>query len=305
MNVSREFRIKKLRAMLLAMEPSRVADRFSPDSLEIFEQAPETFDCPVDDGSWKSFKAGDFWGARNQWAWFRARATVPASWKDRYVEIRVVNERRYLETIELGPMMAAGPEGQLFVDGERIGALDAYHDAVRVPMQAGETYDIRASLFAARVDCRHILKSFELCCIDPDTEALYQDLRVLLDVIEEISEENRASQTLLPIAETAFARLDLREVRRWPGPDEENRDPHGEAFYASVPSARQYLREAIAALPDQDVPTIIAVGHAHIDLAWLWPMRCTKHKDANTFVTQTRLLDEHPDWLFHQSSTQA
>src|SRR5260370_612011 len=43
---------------------------------------------------------------------------------------------------------------------------------------------------------------------------------------------------------------------------------------------------------------ISAVGHAHIDTAWLWPMREAKRKCARTFSTALALMDEYPDFRF-------
>ncbi len=49
---------------------------------------------------------------------------------------------------------------------------------------------------------------------------------------------------------------------------------------------------------------MLAVGHAHIDLGWLWPIRVTHHKVVRTYATQVRLLKEYPDWVYQQSSPQ-
>ena len=43
-------------------------------------------------------------------------------------------------------------------------------------------------------------------------------------------------------------------------------------------------------------------GHAHIDLAWLWPYAETRRKLRRTFSTTMNLLDAHPDFLFNQST---
>ena len=41
---------------------------------------------------------------------------------------------------------------------------------------------------------------------------------------------------------------------------------------------------------------ITAVGHAHMDTAWLWPLRETIRKLARTFANALALLDDYPDW---------
>ena len=46
---------------------------------------------------------------------------------------------------------------------------------------------------------------------------------------------------------------------------------------------------------------ITAVGHAHIDTAWEWPLREGKRKVARSWSTQLALMDEFPDYVFAAS----
>jgi len=46
---------------------------------------------------------------------------------------------------------------------------------------------------------------------------------------------------------------------------------------------------------------ITAVGHAHIDTAWEWPIRESKRKVARSWSTQLALMDEYPDYVFAAS----
>ena len=46
---------------------------------------------------------------------------------------------------------------------------------------------------------------------------------------------------------------------------------------------------------------ITAVGHAHIDTAWEWPLREARRKVARSWSTQLALMDEHPDYVFAAS----
>lgn len=50
--------------------------------------------------------------------------------------------------------------------------------------------------------------------------------------------------------------------------------------------------------------TISAVGHAHIDLAWLWPLRETIRKGGRTFATALAMMDRYPDYVFGASQPQ-
>ena len=53
------------------------------------------------------------------------------------------------------------------------------------------------------------------------------------------------------------------------------------------------------------VGSLLLTGHAHIDLAWLWPVAETRRKDRRTFSSVLRLMDEFEDFTFNQSSAQA
>ena len=48
-------------------------------------------------------------------------------------------------------------------------------------------------------------------------------------------------------------------------------------------------------------PVFYAIGYAHLDLAWLWPMAETHRKTSRTFAAQLRLLEEYPEYRFLQS----
>jgi alpha-mannosidase len=41
-----------------------------------------------------------------------------------------------------------------------------------------------------------------------------------------------------------------------------------------------------------------AVGHAHIDTAWLWPIAETARKSTRTFASAIRLMEEYPEYIF-------
>ena len=50
--------------------------------------------------------------------------------------------------------------------------------------------------------------------------------------------------------------------------------------------------------------SMTAIGHAHIDLAWLWPIRETKRKGARTFSTALANMEIYPDYIFGASQPQ-
>ncbi|MBW2581172.1 MAG: alpha-mannosidase, partial [Deltaproteobacteria bacterium] len=77
-----------------------------------------------------------------------------------------------------------------------------------------------------------------------------------------------------------------------------------EAFYESIPPALENLRGGIEKSgPPLDVE-ISAIGHAHIDVAWLWTLGQTRRKAGRSFHTVLRLMEQFPDYIFGQSQPQ-
>ena len=79
-------------------------------------------------------------------------------------------------------------------------------------------------------------------------------------------------------------------------------DPHDVA--ATAGAGRAALAPALAAPASASAHRITAVGHAHIDSAWLWPVRETARKCARTFANVVDLMDRDPSFRFACSSAQ-
>ena len=65
--------------------------------------------------------------------------------------------------------------------------------------------------------------------------------------------------------------------------------------------AREELRPLMACHNGSTVPHFYAFGHAHIDVAWLWPLAETQRKVHRTFAAQVAHMDRYPDYKFLQS----
>jgi len=69
-------------------------------------------------------------------------------------------------------------------------------------------------------------------------------------------------------------------------------------------AARAALASALAPAASPSAHRVLAVGHAHIDSAWLWPARETARKCARTFSNALALMDDVDDFVFAASSAQ-
>jgi alpha-mannosidase len=68
--------------------------------------------------------------------------------------------------------------------------------------------------------------------------------------------------------------------------------------------ARGELTEVLGRPASASAHGVVAVGHAHIDSAWLWPVRETIRKCARTFSNVVELAEADPDFKFACSSAQ-
>lgn len=72
-----------------------------------------------------------------------------------------------------------------------------------------------------------------------------------------------------------------------------------------VAAARRVLAPALAEdFGDAVRHRAVAIGHAHIDTAWLWPLRETVRKCIRTFASAVAMMDDYPEYRFCASSAQ-
>lgn len=242
---------------------------------------------PADDPRWRAIRVGEWWGQddANPWAWFHRQVTVPAEWAGQRVAL----------LIRLGESHRPRfPEALAYRDGVVRQGIDRYHDLVYLSEAAtgGETFDIALEAWRGQNHAEERLAQAELVWIDPQAWDLVQDARVALEVARSLPEDDYARVHLLNSLEEAILCVDYTE-------------PLGAAFYASLGEARQVLAERIASagLPARH-ERVRAIGHAHIDVAWLWSLAQTREKAARTFSTVLRLMERYPDYHFIGSQAQ-
>lgn len=122
--------------------------------------------------------------------------------------------------------------------------------------------------------------------IDEEVEALAMDLRVLLELEQELPESSGRRWNILTAIDNALDALRLDDIA------------------AAATTARSRLTRVLSSPATASAHTISAIGHAHIDSAWLWPFRETRRKVARTVANVLLLMDEHPELRYAMSSAQ-
>jgi alpha-mannosidase len=69
-------------------------------------------------------------------------------------------------------------------------------------------------------------------------------------------------------------------------------------------AGRVIARKFFAARNGDRTHHVSAIGHAHIDTAWLWPLAETMRKCYRTFSTAVRMMDDYPEYKFVCSQAQ-
>jgi alpha-mannosidase len=254
----------------------------------------------VDDRAWESIPWGSYWGEPNTDFVLRTRFQVPSGWTAKApvaLHLPIGDARDF-----------SHPEALAYVDGQAYAACDRHHQEILLPPHwcdgaphtlalhgwTGGTQALRFDLahdITSQPAIRLFMHPCELVQIDQPTRDFIALARVALGTADTLDENEPARAHLYSALDAAFKVLDTRE-------------PFGERFYASVPAATGTLREGIARSGIPLDVRITAVGHAHIDVAWLWTLGQTRRKVGRTFHNAIRLMEQFPEFRFTQSQAQ-
>lgn len=276
----------------ISWEASRTMEHLSP------EEARELPFVPV--------QPGFVWGNTWEYCWFQGSVTLPAKAEGKRI---VLN-------------LAPDGESTLFVNGKSFGTYRApwvsekHHyvedNVLTREGKAGERFDILMETYAGHYypetptgGCatgpvleglyqdpleegrRRTLGVCTFGIWDEDAYQLYMDVQTLLGLLEVVDLSSLRAAKIAEALEQFTLTVDFEQDR--------------EARQASYREASAQLRPVMEAVNGSTQPVFYAIGNAHLDLAWLWPMAETHRKTSRTFAAQLRLLEEYPEYKFLQS----
>ena len=243
----------------------------------------------VDDSDWETIEAGSYWGELRQEFTLRTSFAAPAGWEQPVALLLPLGVSKSLEALSF----LYGPEALAYLDGAAYRGVDPNHQEAPLPDHFLDLKRHQLALhgWAGIKDERYEMGLPRLALIDQPTRDFVTAANTALEVATQLPETSPIRVKLINALDAAFTLLDLRE-------------PLGEAFYESIPAAHRALKTGIAdAGPPMDVE-VAGVGHAHIDVAWLWPLSQTRKKTARTFSNALRLMEQYPEFTFTQSQPQ-
>ncbi|MBB4955746.1 alpha-mannosidase [Agrobacterium vitis] len=219
------------------------------------------------------------WGESDGYYWFGGSVTLPPEVAGFRIVCRV-------EAAFGSVMGRCDPQCLVRINGKIAQGVDGNHREFLLTnsSQAGERFDVLIEAGTIE-DRRQLGFALQLQVHDLEVEDLYYDLRVPLDVARLLKDDDPRRHFILGRLSAAVDVLDLR-----PGDDAR--------FRASVAAARQVAAAIYEAQDFEEKPVIVATGHTHIDVAWLWRVRETRQKMARSMATALSLMQDFPDYQF-------
>jgi len=244
-------------------------------------------------GKFTPMPVGTAWGAKWEYGWFRFDVTTPPS----------AAGRRF--TLECDPTY----EGIVFVNGLVAGATDhgRRHVTLSHKGKPGEKFRVLIEGYAGHgeIACwkgpiphgraplaetpatQKTIGPISYGCWNEDIYQLWLDVDTLLHLRDLLHADSlRLQEVDLALREfTTIVDFGLT----------------GEAFHKTIAAARKRLAPVLKCRNGDTAPDIFAIGHGHLDVAWLWPLEETERKAARTLSNQMALANEYPSHRFINS----
>ena len=273
---------------------SRLYDEIGKLTVEAYITKEPVSHADRKSGRFVSLKEGDAWGELWDCAWFHITGTVPdtgskpaALCVDVGGECLIVDENG-------NPLQGLTHVEQEFdrgmgVPGKRI---------FRLPpdMQPGSAVDFwmdvgcngllgEGNLVSPEQQIHGRVKRAVTIAVNEEIRTLFYDFQVLIDLMHNLSRESARYNSLF------FTLHDAANKLKYLTADE-------------IKEASDMVAKELNKKGGDASLRFNAIGHSHIDLAWLWPIRETKRKGGRTFSNVLSLMDRYEDFVFGASQPQ-
>ncbi len=286
------FTREKIAARLKLIGPL-VHRRTSPlDPFRFLPLEGVRFDAPIcaDPSGWDRIPPGGYWGRADLNFVMKSAFAVPVDWDAQSIAL-------HLSLGVLGDIFNH-PEAMIYVDQVPIGSADRYHHTLPLGPELADGRQHVLSLHGwtghagwppdPQSTAKLHLGQCSVVEMDRDTLDFVDLAHVALDSLSVIDPDSGPYAQILDGLDDAVTCLDTR-------------DPLGRAFYASVPGALATLRARLSQIDAPHDTTLHAIGHAHMDIAYLWPISQMRLKNARTYTNVLRLMEDTPDFRFSHS----
>lgn len=239
---------------------------------------PVPFD-QIDRAGFRPIRPGTAWGRVFDCAWLRVTGEIPDGVENPVVMLGIGGEG-----------LVYSPDGDVldtvttvFQQGDLPHAGGAYR-----PVQGVDTASKRVEFYADVTYNGFILylvgratyRGAHLATRDDAAYGLYYDYLALAVLAGSTADAALAAELRVAL-DASWSRFRARDVA----------------------GARAALAPALAAPSDSDF-VYSAIGHGHLDMAWLWPLRETRRKAARTYTKALNAIGERDGYIYGTSQPQ-
>lgn len=280
-------------AIYSATSPVELAAWQVPDEPVPFSEASQQTFTP--------FHPGESWGRAWSTWWFTVTGTIPKEWAGKTVEL-------VLDPGYQGDWPGNQAEALIYTpNGDAVKGLHPRNHHLRLAQHAegGEAFqyfveaaanpDILKNDFVptpygdkatAPREPIYTWRSAQIAVFEDDVWALRFDIEVLDQLMHELSLDDPRRHEILRALDSSLDVLAIDDI------------------VGTAAAARAVLAPTLTAPANGSAHRLSAIGHAHIDSAWLWPIRETKRKTGRTFSNVLALAQDYPELKFAASSAQ-
>jgi alpha-mannosidase len=257
--------------------------------------------------SYEPAEIGLPWGPAWGTAWFKFSGQVPAEWAGSEIEAvldlgfsggpgfsaeGLIHTTSGVPLKGLHPRQTYAPLSILGPDGTAASA----GDTIEFYVEGAANPEVLGSNAFAPTDIGskpepggqpiYRLARADLAVFNPEVWDLILDLEALDGLQKELSPQEPRRREILRALSRALDALDYENVA------------------GTATDARAQLTDVLSRPAHASAHQLSAVGHAHIDSAWLWPLRETRRKVARTVSNVATLAQEYPELVFAFSQAQ-
>ncbi len=179
---------------------------------------------------------------------------------------------------------ATNPQSIIYLNGKMTQGADINHREIF--LEADTSYDFVDYFYIGTIEDT-VYFDARLMSLDTRVEKLYYDVKVPYDAYLTMDPASVEATSIIEALSETVRLLDLRA-------------PYSEGFYAALDRAQDYITREFyeKQCTPTGKPTVVCIGHTHIDVEWLWTRYQTREKIQRSFATAKALMDRYPEYNF-------
>jgi alpha-mannosidase len=281
--------ISRQRLQLFASERGlrgRIYPQRAPVSLSVYSAADRIPYAEALSGGFHLTQVGEVFGPAWSTHWFKVDILIPSEWAGQEVHF----------------LWDSSSEACVWRDGQPVQGLTGSGPSFNERRPIRSAYRLAASARGGERICLYVemacntlfgidplnifpLKQAEIAVFDHEAWDLLWDFVIIADMAQHLPANTPRAGQALYAANRMVNMCNLDDRNTWP-------------------RAREIVIEFFSDHNGDSQHQISAIGHAHIDTAWLWPLAETQRKCYRTFSTALRLMDDYPNYKFACSQAQ-